>query len=383
MPARPLTEEMILSYNRCWDKYNPLYNDPKYAREHGHPSVPAYPVFMTGAGADVDPFPKTGFDGFYYTNDGSDIYYARNLYAGDLLEVRKEEGVRDDFKDVTVPGSTVRKFRMGGWRDRYDQKGELVFRCYGSVTEAYKKYLNDPAEFDFSENMAEWVGYQAPAHYTTDEDYARIRALWAREVVTGDDTPFWEDVEVGQELAPTCSDGPVTYMHMNYWYNLGDLSIFTRRELSDPEFMKNYYRDPFGAYLDETAVHFGNRNIPGGRTHWFNDTAAKLVCRTLTNFVGNKGRVSRFSWLMHPFYRELQGERLGAEMFDQVPFMKGRWADRHGSEGDTCIGRAVVTGKYRNDRGEYCCRTACWGETLDGNIIIACPSEIVLPTRNG
>jgi hypothetical protein len=383
MPARPLTEEMILAYNRCWDKYNPLYNDPEYARAHGHPSVPAYPVFMVGAGADVDPFPKTGFDGFYYTNDGSDIYYSRNLYAGDILEVRKEEGVKDDFKDLSVPGGTVRKFRMGGWRNRYDQDGKLVFKCYGSVTEAYKKYAVDETEFDFSENMEEWTTYAAPAHYTTDEDYARIRELWAREVITGDDTPYWEDVEVGQEIAPTCSDGPVTYMHMCYWHQIGDLSIFTREELSDPEFMKNFYRDCHGAYLDETSVHFGNRNIPGARTYWFNDTAAKLVCRTLTNFVGNKGRVSRFSWKMFPFYREIQGERLGADMFDKVPFMRGRYADRHGSEGDTCIGRAVITGKYINEAGEHCCEMACWGETLDGNIVIACPSEVVLPSKEG
>lgn len=161
---------------------------------------------------------------------------------------------------------------------------------------------------------------------------------------------------MGQEIAPTCTDGPVTYMHMNYWHQLGDMSLFTREELSDPEFMKNYYRDPYGAYLDETAVHFGNRNIPGARTYWFNDTAAKLVCRTLTNFVGNKGRVSRFSWKMFPFYRELQGEHLGAEMFERVSFMRGRYADRHGSEGDTCIGRAVIIGKHINERGDTAAR---------------------------
>lgn len=382
MPARPLTEEMIIAYNRLWDKYNPLYTDPKYAREHGHPSVPAYPVLMAGAGADVDPFPKAFGDGFYYTNDGTDIYYERNLYAGDILEVRKEEGAVDDFLDITVPGSTTRKFRMGGWRNRYDQNGELVFKCYGSVTEAYKKYAVDETEFDFAENMAEWTKYISPAHYTTDADYKRIEELWDREVITGDDTPFWEDVEIGQEIAPTCTDGPVTYMHMNYWHQIGDLSIFSRDELKNPEFMKDYYRDPHGAYLDETAVHFGNRNIAGARTFWFNDTAAKLVARTLTNFVGNKGRVSRFSWKMFPFYKELQGENLGKEMFDQVSFMKGRFADRHGSEGDTCIGRAVIIDKYINDKGEHCCKMACWGETLDGNIIIACPSEVVLPSSS-
>lgn len=372
---------MILAYNRRWDKYNPLYNDPEYARAHGHPSVPAYPLLMTGAGADCDPFPKGFGDAFYYTNDGSDVRYARNLYAGDVLETRKRPGIKDDFLDITAPGSPTRKFRMGGWRDRYDQKGELVFQCYGSVTEAYQKYQDGGVEFSFSEDVEEWVRYQAPAHYTDDEEYKRIQGIWAREVVTGGDTPFWEEVAVGDEIPPVCTDGPVTYMHMQYWYDIGDLSIFTREELSDPEFLKSYHRDRFGAYLDEVAVHFGNRNIPAGRTYWFNDTAAKLACRCLTNFVGNRGRVSRISWKMFPFYKELRGENLGAEMFERVPFMRGRYADRHGSEGDTCIGRAVILGKHINERGEHCCEMACWGETLDGNIIIACPSEIVLPSR--
>lgn len=381
MPPRPLSEEMIIDYNKRWDKYNPLYTDPEYARAHGHRSVPAYPLLMVGAGADVDPFPKTFADGFYQTNDGSDVYYSRNLYAGDILDVRKREGVKDDFYEFTKPGSVVRKWRMGGWRDRYDQNGDLVFKCYGSVTEAYKKYAGEGSEFNLSENFAEWTKTMAPAHYTSDADYDRIKALWAREVITGDDTPYWEDVKIGDEIAPTCTDGPVTYMHVNYWHQIGDISIFSREELSDPNEMKKYYRDQYGQYLDETALHFGNRNIDGARSYWFNDTGAKLVARTLTNFVGNKGRVSRFSWKMFPYAPQLQDEILGADMFNKVSFMKGRYVDRHGSEGDTCIGRAVITDKYINEKGEHCCEMATWGESLDGNIIIACPSEIVLPTK--
>ena len=45
MRPRRYTEEEIIAYNKKWNPYDPLYNDPAYARAHGHPSVPAYPGF--------------------------------------------------------------------------------------------------------------------------------------------------------------------------------------------------------------------------------------------------------------------------------------------------------------------------------------------------
>ena len=67
--------------------------------------------------------------------------------------------------------------------------------------------------------------------YTTDADYERMKEIWDQEKIMGDDTPFWEDVPVGFELPKTCSDGPVTYMHMMYWYDIGDLSIYSREDV--------------------------------------------------------------------------------------------------------------------------------------------------------
>ena len=66
----------------------------------------------------------------------------------------------------------------------------------------------------------------------------------------------------------------------------------------------------------------------------------------------------------------------------EVPGMEGRYCDRHGSQGDTVIGRAVVTDKYINDKGEGCLEVMLWAEDLEGNIIQGCPSEIVLPRRD-
>lgn len=383
MRPRRYTEEEIIAYNKKWNPYDPLYNDPAYARAHGHPSVPAYPGFEAMPPIMVVPqFPKDMASRFYYTNDGTDIHYNRNIYAGDLL---RETNVKKFFEERTHPNDELRRWCMGGEADKVDESGKVVMHLSGSVREYYRQLLDDSKRPTFSENQESWTKYAPSGHYTTDADYERMKEIWDQEKIMGDDTPFWEDVPVGFELPKTCSDGPVTYMHMMYWYDIGDLSIYSREELMDPKMRAVTFRDRYGAFLDETALHFGNRNIntDGARGVWYNDTGARLIARTLTDFVGNKGRVSRFSWRFFPFFQELRDWDMCKAEFMKVPGMEGRDCDRHGSQGDTCIGRAVVTDKYINDQGEHCCEVMLWGEDLEGNIVQGCPSEIVLPSKDG
>ena len=378
---RTYTEEEVLKYNHTWNPYDPLYNDPEFARFHGFPTVPAYPGFEAMAPImGIPQFPKNMADGFYYTNDGTDIRYYKTIFPGDKLH--GENSVKY-FEDRTVPGSEVRTWFMGGEEDKVCEDGTPAYHIIGNVRECYRKYREDyrGEPFDFSRNMASWTGYFPAAHITTDEDYERMKTIWDREVMNHDKTPYWEDVPVGFELPPTCSDGPVTYMHMMYWHQIGDLSIYSREELMDPKVRAVTFRDQWGEYLDETALHFAGRNIPGARGVFYNDTAARLIVRVLTNFVGTKGRVSRFSWRFYPFFEELRQGPLCAAEFNKVPGMEGRDCDRHGAQGDTVIGRAVVTGKYVSERGEHCCEVMLWGEDLEGHIIQGCPSEIVLPSR--
>ena len=107
MRPRRYTEEEIIAYNKKWNPYDPLYNDPAYARAHGHPSVPAYPGFEAMPPIMVVPqFPKDMASRFYYTNDGTDIHYNRNIYAGDLL---RETNVKKFFEERTHPNDELRR----------------------------------------------------------------------------------------------------------------------------------------------------------------------------------------------------------------------------------------------------------------------------------
>lgn len=375
----PVSEAEILEYNKMWNPYDPLYNDPQYAREHGHPSVPAYPGFQVRANSSIPGFPKNIGSAFYYTNDGVTVEYFRNIYAGDVL---KPGATKNDLRDVTVQGSDVRIWHMGGEATTSDQDGSPIYHAYGNTRDCYKKFA-DGSKMDYTENMSEWTTYFPEAHVTTREDWEQIQAIWAQEVINGDNTPFWNDVEIGFELPKTCSNGPVTYMHMMAWHNMGSMSLLPRERLMDIDYMDaNFFKDRFGQYLDETALHYAGRNIPGFRGVWYNHTGALIAARTVTNWVGNRGRVLKFCWRFFPFFKELRTGPIAADMFNKVSGMEGRDCDRHGAEGDTCIGRAVVTGKYVNEKGEHCVEIACWGEDLEGNIIQACPMEAVLPYRD-
>lgn len=383
MEPQPITEEEILAYNRKWNPYDPLYTDPEYARAHGHPSVPAYPGFgQIRGGVPAKPAPmvnfRTMFDSFCYTNDGSSYEYGRNIYAGDLIV---GDGGENFYEDVTAPGSYTRIWQRHGVAVGNDQNGEFILRKEENIREGFMKFTDGGPGLTITESLNRWVETLPSPHYTTDEEWDYIRKLWSEEVINGDNTPYWEDVEVGRELPKTCSDGPVTAMMMQALQGMGPMATYGRRELGAKEWLKSQYRDALGNYFNDTYLHYHPRNVPGARSLWYNDTGAKLIARVLTNFVGTKGRVSKFSWVLCPFTKELETTDLCRDMFNKVPGMEGKYVNRHGSEGDLCIGRAVITGKYINDKGEHCCEVALWAEDLEGNVVQGCPSEIVLPSR--
>lgn len=385
MDPAPITEEEILEYNRKWNPYDPLYTDPDYARAHGHPSIPAYPGFGTiKGGKEPTPAPSVNFrgmfDSFVYTADGDSFEYYRNIYPGDMIV---GDGGEKTFADVTPAGSTTRIWQNHTLQYGADQSGSRILRYEANTREGYMKFNDGGPGLTITESLDRWVENLPPAHYTTDEEWDYIRQLWSEEVIQGDNTPYWEDVCVGQELPKTCSDGPITSMTIIGLQGMGPgIATYNRDALRSKEFLKTVYRDRLGNYFNDAYQHYCTRNIPGARSLWYNDTAARLVARTLTNFVGTKGRVSKFSWVLHPFAEELAVTDLCRSMFNKVPGMNGKFVNRHGSDGDLCIGRAVITDKYINAQGEHCCEIALWAEDLEGNVVQGCPSEIVLPSKN-
>ena len=296
MEPRPISEEEILAYNRKWNPYDPLYNAPEYARAHGHKSVPAYPGFMAMAPMGIPGFPKDIADLFYYTNDGTDIRYYRNVYAGDMLIPANE---KLEFKDLTAPGSDLRMWYIGGEADCVDQNGELVWHVKGNVRDAYRKIIDGSPAPSFREHMASWTEYFPPAHYTTDEDYEYIKSIWDQEVINGDNTPAGK-IPIGFELprpAPTLR-------------NLHAHDILARHR--QPVHLHPRARIPRCGRPPSATVSARSwtdgaplcgRNIPGFRAVWYNDTGAKLIACTLPTSWA-QGQDIPLLWRFCPFFKK-------------------------------------------------------------------------------
>lgn len=378
---RPFTEEAIIARNRLYNPFDPLYTDPEFARAHGHPSCPAMPGMIMACGSPQG-FSKDTGDLWYYTNDGTVVRMYQDIYGDTMLAPKN---IVSHMKDVTQPGSDVRMMFMGGECDGYNEAGEKVYHAFTNTRDCWRKYKDDvPASErqNFTENMAEWTTYFPEQIPNGDAEYERMFKIWDNEVIAGDNTPFWEDVEVGTFLPETCSDGPITFMHIIAWQNMGTMSLFNREELRDLDFMKkNYFQDRFGSFLDETALHYSGRNIPGSRMAMYNNTCADLIYRTVTNWMGYKGRITQYAWHFFPFFRELDVAPLCAEEFNLVPGYEGKALNLHPSEGDIVIGKACVIGKYVNELGEHIVKIMLWAENMHGALIQGCPMEVALPSR--
>jgi hypothetical protein len=375
-----ITEESILQANKKVDPYNPLFNDKEYAKKAGYPGVPAFPGTQGARGGGGIPrIPMDFADKWYYHNDGGDNRVYQHIFAGDSFT---SEGESLIFEDLTVPGSDLRMFKMGSTSRMYNTKtGEQVGWSSGNTREAYRKIIDGSPRTSFSDNMAEWVEYLDPAHYTTDEEYEYIKDLWKNEYIRGSQKLYWEDVNVGDVPTPVCS-GPYSYHDIVMENGGGGSGILIRNRMNE---WKTMYRDRYGIYLPDTALHYGSRNIPGARSVFFNGTHANHLIRMVTNYIGDAGLITRKCHRLKAFFREMQlAGYAGRDELELVPHMKGKECTVHGSEGDTIIARGYVTKKYKNDKGEGIIDIACWAETLDkGRIVGVVGASAKLPLKKG
>jgi hypothetical protein len=373
-----VTEEELLAYAKTWDPYNPLFNNPDYARKAGYPNIPALPNCKSpmGSGAMGLTIPKNFADSWYYANDGSDLHYYRHIFPGDVLTTKSG---KTGFIELTEDGSDLRHFQIVSEAEMYNAKGELTATSKGSLRNAYRKIIDGSKKMSFTENMTEWTRYFPEGHYTTDEEWAQIRQMWKNEKIRGAEKLYWEDVKVGDEPTPVCT-GPVSWMDMAAWHGCQNTSPRGGGMVKgDPT---TEFRDKFGIFLPETAMHYGGRNIPGGRAVLYNHTAATHIMRLVTNYIGDAGLVTRFKWTFKQLFKEMQVEKFqGGEFMDLVPSMKGRTCDVHPAEGDTIIGKGSVTKKYKNEKGEGIIDITVWAETFDKKIIQIVAASAKLPLK--
>ena len=182
---------------------NPLHCDPSYARgtRWGSVIAPGMMVGVINSPMKGDPMPpelkakmKGLFRGIHVFVSGSNWEWFKPVFPGDtILSYSGQESV--DVKASEFAGRSVIRVNR---HVKVNQRGEVVatYRVLMILTE--RKTARDKGKY----------AEVKPATYT-DEDIARIDAIYAEEHVQGAAHRYWEDVSVGDTLG-VMAKGPLT-----------------------------------------------------------------------------------------------------------------------------------------------------------------------------
>lgn len=415
-PQVPSTDPWVMQlYARCWDRWNPLWSSPEYARQSVWGNTPAMPGYVSLETRSNVP-PELGYltrpDGTSFVGDGYDHTdeYFTPVFPGDQLSARD---CAWDVEDVTPKeGSVKRRMIFICTSEVTNQRGEVVARCIRRWPETLMRSL-DP---EINEILASEVPGAPPkkqpggtpgekkgpppapggvggterhkAHVYTKADYDKMAEIWKQEKVRGGEPLYWEDVSIGDEPMPVCSPPQVGFEIVRTiaaWQIMKD-SHGLREVLTGAGGDPHFYRfDPkTGLYQNESG-HLGLSGI----AYLYNFHAKCLNSRIITNWCGDQGFVTRLGWrFVNDAPKEQQFNHFPADFYRptellKVPYMKDRYCNSHGYGDDAYITRGYVCDKYIGTDGGHYVDLICWCEDFDGNIAQEIPATVKLPSRNG
>jgi acyl dehydratase len=415
-----IENDKLLTSARSLNPLNPFYTDPEYAKKSRYGGLIAAPMAVTPSGS--FPYIPKGNDIWVSSDDSTigrgldhEITFYKPIYPGDTLN---SEITEQSLTDVTDPkGSKVRRFRVAGRGNLYNQKGEKVMSAFYSAIETLKLFKDRSMAKAYDRPLSiavnrptDWSKIRA-RHVYTDADWDKIKKIWDKEYIRGAKILYWEDVKIGDEPAWTC-DGPFT------GENRGNSSehYIVRQALMNHDTDKSQvelYKDSYGLYRVKGGVkdQGGNTAPPSGgqmpqtgqsgapvaaamtesehpnaRSSFMNTVGRNLATRLVTNWTGDDGWLYKFAW------RLAFGMDAGRNMFPaehdrpsyllKVPYLKkqGKFMSTHGFEGDVAITKAYVCDKYVKDGAHYV-ELVVWCETIEGDIWSECYAVVELPSR--
>lgn len=402
--------------------YNPLYNDIQYAKETKYGRILSAPMAVN-VSAGFPYMPKETPAWVWVLDENvpnvkggldHEMSFYKPIGAGDTV---RTVVTRQDFEDITEPGSEYRWFRMIGEGDLYNQNDEVVAHIRHTSTEHFHVFSDPKYAEEFKgttphhstvRRYRNWDKAR-PWHTYTDEEWEIIKNIWKNEYIRGADTLYWEDVNIGDEPAPT-ADGPFPDDGMKMPPMGGSISVRDALTKDPAELFKGPPGMPpmpgAGGTLELGKDKHGiitvsvKRNDPGGpggpggmtgktrhpneRSSFQNTDGRDYCVRVVTNWMGDEGWLHKFCWRLtsdttHNKY---------PEDFDRpsyllkVPYLKeqGKFMTTHGFAGDVSINRAYVCDKYIQD-GKHYVDLVVWGETVDGEIYTECYAVVELPSR--
>lgn len=362
---------------------NPIYNDREYAKKARYGDIIAFPSFAMAAEF-WSPMPECLRDYLVVSGLNHEWKLHRPAYEGDTLY---SIATRQDFIELTIPGTEYRTFGISGSGKVFNQKGELVAEAFDRTKESLRRF-SDPAKRGTAKpyfwECPRW--WDRPRHYYTDEDWSFIKDVWLKETARGKEPLYWEDVNVGDEPSRT-ANGPITTLDQVKYHGLGEIgSPELKKRLQSPmaERMQRDERDGI-YYLSMGVGHLDEGRDPNKRAAFYNFMPTNHVITMLENWMGECGTLKGISWrIMNelPGYEGKIPEWPEPNSYiGKVPYLKDKKINIHGLVGDLCLNKSYVAGKYEKD-GEYIVELVWWCETIDGLIYQEGEAAVALPARN-
>lgn len=333
---------------RRWAYYsvgddNPLWSDENYARGTRWGSVIAPPTFLYSVDSTIV---APGLPGIQWIYGGTRWENFLPVRVGDRITAR----ARLINMQRKSGGHARRLVIQTGEVLYYNQRDELVSRAEADVLRVPRR-RSSTGMVGFDERRA-----QGRPRYTADEIEV-VRKAYANEDRRGSEPRYWEDVIVGEELAPL-PKGPLTLVDIVAFY-AGRRNTYPPLKLAFAERERhpaNVYISPStgipvhpaAGHLDDEIAH--EIGMPGPYDQgWMR---ANWMAHLVTNWAGDDAFVRRL------------GIRLS------IPNLVG----------DLTWCKGVVTGK-RVENGEHLVELDCWGETQRGERNATATASVRLPSR--
>jgi acyl dehydratase len=354
-PAREhltaVTHDAMRNFARGYGDDNPLFNSEDYGKSTRWGAQIAPPMIGIGLNKPLrgDPpdksFKRPSFRGIHVFVSGSTWTWYRPLTEGDQLYsfggTESVEEKKSEFADrsVLITSAAV----------KMNQRAEIV---------AISRTLAIYTERKTARKKGKYAEI-TPATYT-DEDIARLDAIYAAEQVRGAEPRWWEDVQAGDVLQPMAK-GPLTETDMIVFHAGGygfvpyapssNRIAYKNRQRIAPFYIKNSHGVPDVAQ----------------RVHWDSDWA-----RAIGNPMAYDYGVMRDCWLSH-FLTDWMGD-------DGWLVSQGSQLRKFNYVGDSHVITGEVTGKRVED-GRCLVDIEMRGTNQRGAVTCPGTATVALPSR--
>lgn len=340
------TRMAILKFADGIGDVNPLWRDADYAAKTRYGTIVAPPSWVFSVFSGLQ-FGWRALGGFH---NATEVEFYKPVLCNDKIV---PECVFTGFEGPK-PSKFAERMVIDWYENSYrNQRDELVARAKWSVIRVERAKAREKGKYG---------KIQLP-HPWTEEKLKKIEEEVLSEEAKGVNTPWWEDVSVGQELKPVVK-GPIGMTDEIAFIAGGGAPI--PRLAAHGAALRAYRRHPAWAFRDPTScalepiyvVHYNKEAAKAMGLPLQYDVGFQRHCwqiQLLTNWMGDEG------WLKRSY-----AEYRSFVYHSDVVWVKGK-----------------ITGRFIDEEGEYCVRIETKATNQRGEEVMPGHGIVALPSREG